>query len=135
VQTRDLNLKSASLRSQGPSFQQTSPQPCPVLDSSVLPNGIKSSWEMMETVLKSNAEWNTGFVLHPGQAYMQEAFIGTAIPMNDLRNGIAYVLVCIVYQDQFEKRHRTQDCFRLTMPNPEGLMIRFETVPAYQTAN
>jgi len=100
----------------------------------ILPKAIKSSWEMMETVLKSNAEWNTGFVLHPGQSHHQNASMGTDIPVAEVNNGICYILVCVVYRDQFDRSHKTQDCFRV-IPDLQTIDVRFEVVPAYQMAD
>jgi len=103
----------------------------------VLPNAIKDSWEKMGEVLGSQAAWNTGFVLHPGTKHYQNASMGpfTDLSMDEILNGTCYILVCVEYRDQFDRRHRTQDCFRIMPELQAPFNVNFEVVPAYQTAD
>lgn len=130
---------TVTLRNTGPSVALNGLM-LPFLISSqtaMLPDEIKRVWAETEGILATNSrvDWQTGFVLHPGSTHEHGVSMGTRIQMQELRNGTAYVLVCIIYHDQFGKEHRTQDCFRMTLPDPQSLAVRFKAVPAYQTAS
>jgi hypothetical protein len=105
--------------------------------TSELPNAIKSRWKQVEDMLKakSETEWETGFVLHPGATHIHEVFMGTDMPLPGIQAGLCWVLVCIVYRDQFGKEHRTQDCFQTGGVEGNNSAMRFKAIPAHQTAD
>lgn len=106
--------------------------------AAALPNDIKDAWIRTETqlVARNNTEWETGFVLHPTRSHTHESVMGGSMPYSDMEARLCYVLVCVIYRDQFGKEHRTQDCFNI---RTQGLDvpangIAFTAVPAHQKA-
>jgi hypothetical protein len=103
--------------------------------TSELPSGIKDAWSKTRGVLanRNKTEWETGFVLHPTRSHTHECVMGTAMRFNELQAGMCFVLICVIYRDQFGKEHTTQDCFwvRLNGTDP----VTFDAVPAHQKAD
>lgn len=101
---------------------------------SKLKEGKNNSWAGIERTSVENGLEN-GFVLHPGATHTHSVYL----PLGDiqdfeLEDGVCYVLVCIMYMDQFDRIvHRTQDCFRVMLPARP--LVTFQAVPAHQTAN
>ena len=106
-----------------------------LISSRAIQEGIATSWTATERQVeaRTGTNWESGFVLRPGATHWHSAFMGTEMPVHEIRAGNSWILVCIIYSDQFGNTHRTQDCFRV-MPRNDSI-VDFEAIPAHQTAD
>ena len=125
MKTGDLNLKSASLRSQGPCFQQTSAQPCPVLDSSVQtktdPNGHyrvthvpAGVYDVTLRVDGAEAERRSGVTIHEDTTTDLNFDLVNNIPNISVSGVVSYPVVHNVVVGQKASSEQTQGIFAVT---------------------
>lgn len=142
-----IYTESISLKNTGPSIAMDGLMLAHLISSRTgeLQQGIEDAWEVTRKQLanRSLQEWESGFVLHPTRSHDHPISMGTSMALAELKAGICYVLVCIMYRDQFKRNHITQDCFRVVWMLPDGVdetltgivPVRFDVVPAHQSAD
>lgn len=103
--------------------------------TSELPKAIEAAWAKTKEVLanRNSTKWETGFVLHPTRSHTHECIMGASMPFSELTTEPWFVIICIIYRDQFGKEHRTQDCFRVRVTDPHSAY--YDAVPAHQKAD